>query len=64
MMTPFSLSRKRLGIYVNDGKCISWFQQNKDAPPNPKLQAAVTAGWRAFWEAYYGKKLEGPQESK
>jgi hypothetical protein len=55
----FRPSKKRVAIYVNDGQCTCWFQAPKDSPPNPKLQEAVAAGWRAFWEAYYGKRLTG-----
>lgn len=57
----FSLGKKRVGIYFNDGGHCMWVQQMKDAPKrDEKLLEAIRAAWATFNEVYFDKgKLAG-----
>lgn len=53
----FSLSKKRVGIYLNSGETISWVQgdaEHQDSP-DPKLVAAIEAARKAFFRVYTPK---------
>lgn len=51
----FSLAKKGVGAYFNDGETISWCQRRRDVPvdaSDPVMVAAVKAARKAFFRVY------------
>jgi hypothetical protein len=52
----FHPSKKKVGVYFNDGGHTSWIQATSQ--PDAKLVAAVMAAETAFWAVYLPESSE------